>query len=246
MTDHADSKSVYHGTDPQSSRSIETIGCNLAAMRAAAGLAGADETGFGLTRDPAVAAAWTRLRTAQQDRPPREIGLNRRGNIGFLHLGLFEHASGIALDPAKVIHQLREALPEASVQPEDWAAIELQQAETFFAQELQTEPQGPAAAVVRMLRRKAHQFGPSFGIAVPRIDADMIVGCVRPVGVTFLFDEPLKDELMARLLSFLRSLGVGKIETMSIHDRKATLLDDLHGPSDCASDAPELPWSRQP
>ena len=98
--------------------------------------------------------------------------------------------------------------------------------------------------MVRMLRRKARQFGPSYAVAVPRTGADLVAGCVRPVGVTFLFDDALGDELAGRLRAFLRSLGVGTIEAMSIHDRKPTLLDDLAGPSDCVREGAELPWSR--
>jgi hypothetical protein len=237
---------VYHGTDALSSASIERIGLNLAAMRAAAGVAGIDEDGFAVTRDAAVARAWTALRDHQRRLQPGPLVLDRTRPVGFLHLGLHSHPGRRVLDPDRVVERMRPAFPEASFPPGDQAAAEAEQAFAFFAAGPRNHPEAAVRIVVESLWRKARRYGQTLAFALPRPTGDLIVGCVRAVGLTVLFNEPPAGPLQARLLDFLHSLGAGRIELMTAEEKGPTVLADLDGGSDCCREAAGLPWENAP
>jgi hypothetical protein len=162
--------------------------------------------------------------------------------LGFLDLNLYEHPSGVAFDPEKVIGKAKASFPEATFLPEDQLAAEARRAEVFFAAELQADPHGPASKVVRSLQRKARSYGPAYAFFIPQKEGKPIRGLARSVNAQFLFEEPLPEETRDRLLEFLRSLGVGRLEASTNDARQSEVLDDLRGESAYLSDKPGVPW----
>ena len=162
--------------------------------------------------------------------------------MGFLDLNLYEHPSGVAFDPAKVVRKAKAYFPEATFLPEDQMAAEAQRAEALLAEGLKADPGGPASKVVQSLQRKAISYGPAYAFLIPSKEGKPIRGLARSVNVQFLFDEPPPEETRNRLLGFLRSLGVGRLKASTSESRQSELLDDLRGESDCLRDEPGVPW----
>ncbi len=162
--------------------------------------------------------------------------------MGMYNLSLFRHSSGVAFDPHRVIAKARAWFPEAVFLPGDKAAEELHHAEAFFAEELRKDPDGPGSNVIASLRRKAYSYGPAFAFRIPVEGGDPVRATARTSGVHFLFQEPLAEPLRERLLGFLRSLGVGRLDTAVEGKRSPHVLGDLNGPSDCLRDDGRVPW----
>jgi len=166
--------------------------------------------------------------------------------VGFINLNLYQHPSGVAFDPAKVIRKAEAFFPEAVFEPGDFAAAEVQRAETRLAEELRKDPTGPASKVLASLRRKAQSYGPNYVFRIPLEQGGTVDGLVRSVGVQFLYKEPLPEPVRQRLIAFLRSLGVGRLQASVPDRRQSIVLDDLNGPSDCLRDQPGVPWDPVP
>lgn len=163
--------------------------------------------------------------------------------MAVLNLNLYRHPSGLAFDPRKVVQKLAKWFPEATFAPGDQAAAEVERAKSFFARELQADPESPARKVVESLRRKARNYGPSYAFVIPLEDGGPIRGCARSVGVTFLSEGPLREPTRTRLIEFLKSLGVGRIEVSTGDQRQFEVLYDLRGESDCLR--PDVPWNHE-
>jgi hypothetical protein len=153
--------------------------------------------------------------------------------MGFLNLTLYKHLSRMAFEPDKVIERVKAAFPAVTVLPGDQLAEEVKRAEAFLAEELKQNPTGPARRVIESLRRKAQTYGPAYAFHLPAPGGGQIKGLARSVGVEFHFDDSLPQETRQRLIEFLKSLGVGKLEC-STPDRQSEVLCDLPGPSECA------------
>jgi hypothetical protein len=162
--------------------------------------------------------------------------------MSFLELNLYEHPSGVAFDAANVIQRVKAYFPEATVLPGDQLAAEASRAETFLADELRANPDGPARVVVESLRRKAAAYGPAFAFRIPAPKGGVIQGLARSVNVQFLFEDGLPAETRNRLIEFLKSLGIGRLQASTDDSRQVETLYDLQGPSDCLSQRPGVPW----
>lgn len=154
--------------------------------------------------------------------------------MSFLELNLFKHPSGAELDPGAVIPRLRAAFPEAEVLPGDQLAAEARRAEAFLAKELQANPNSPARWILESLRRKAQTYGPAYAFRISTEGGKVIKGNARRFNVTFLFDEPLPEDLRQRLIDFLTSFGVGKVKASTNDKRQSEVLCDM--PGDACSD----------
>jgi hypothetical protein len=158
------------------------------------------------------------------------------------NLSLHRHGSGVAFDPQKVIVKARAWFPEADFLPGDKAAEEVHRAETLFAEELRQNPAGPGSSVIASLRRRAYSFGPAFAFRIPQTGQDPVRATARGSGVHFVFDEPITEVLRDRILGFLRSLGIGRLEAAVVGDRIPHVLADMDGPSNCLRDDGRVPW----
>jgi hypothetical protein len=150
--------------------------------------------------------------------------------MGFLNLSLYQHPAGLAFDPDKVIERVKAAFPEVTVLPGDQLAAEARRAEEFFGRELEDAPEGPARRVVESLRRKACAYGPAYAFHIPLAGGGQLKGVARGVNVQIAFDDPIPDEVRRRLLEFLRSLGVGRLEKSTAQGQSETVCE-LAGPS---------------
>ena len=133
----------------------------------------------------------------------------------------YRHWAG--LDPHQAIRKLQDWFPEAAVLPGDQLARSVEHAEAFFAEELSKVGGGPETRVVESLRRKASRYGPSFAFRIPVDPGKAIQGSARRADITFNYDDPLPDRVRERLVEFLKTFGVGRIERSS-QDGKATEL----------------------
>lgn len=157
----------------------------------------------------------------------------------FLDLNLYRHPSGVAFDPAAVIEKVKGSFPEAILLPGDQLAKRAEHAESVAGRlGLDTAP-----IIVETLRRNARAYGPAYAFQIPQPGGKPpIQGLARSVNVQFLFEEPLPEETRNRLIAFLRSLGVGRLEASREGERQSEVLDDLRGESDCVSSRPGVPW----
>jgi hypothetical protein len=163
--------------------------------------------------------------------------------MGFLNLTVYNHSSGLAFDPDKVIERVKESFPEAELIPGDQSQAEVQRAEAFLADKLQSEPLGgPASKIVASLKRKADVNGPSYAFRLPIHPGPAIDGLARIVGVQFLFPEPLLPEVRDRLVQFLTSLGVGRLEEAEPGTMDVKVVADFPGPCSWSRNAPGAAW----
>jgi hypothetical protein len=162
--------------------------------------------------------------------------------MAFLDLNLYGHASRVAFDPAKVIARARLAFPEATFLPGDQAAAEVERAERTLAPQLQSDPEGPAHQVLASLRRKACAYGPAYAFLIPQENGEPIQGLARSVNVQFLFTSPLAEATRCRLIDFLKSLGVGRLQASGPGPKQVETLADFQGESDCLLERAQVPW----
>jgi hypothetical protein len=142
----------------------------------------------------------------------------RNSTVGFLKLNVYGHPSDAVLDPGTVVQRVEEEFPETTVLPGDQLARSAERAQAL----------GAADQVVDTLRRNSTLYGPAYAFEIPIREGEVLRGRARRHDVTFLFDKPLPEELRQRLLAFLRSFGVGKIEA-STETRGMEVLFDLGG-----------------
>jgi hypothetical protein len=150
--------------------------------------------------------------------------------VSFLLLTLYKHPSGAILDPELVIRALRAYFPEAEVLPGDQLAAEADRAEAFLADRFRANPEAPARRVVASLRRKAETYGPAYAFRIARPGGSPIRGTARRYDLIFLFDEPLSPEFRQRVLTFLKSFGVGRLEDATSEKPQSEVLCDMPGP----------------
>ncbi len=86
---------VYHGTDSNSARSIETKGLNKKDWNEAAGGSGVDSKGFSVTTDKDTAQAWAEVRARERGGEPVVLEANAND------LPLKEGESGMWTDPSE-------------------------------------------------------------------------------------------------------------------------------------------------
>jgi hypothetical protein len=146
--------------------------------------------------------------------------------LSFLILDLNENPRGAELDPSHAIRKLQDWFPEATVLPGDQLARSVEHAETFFAQQLSLGVDAPERRVVESLRRKASRYGPSLAVQIPIDSGEPITGSARRVDLTFNYVEPMTDGVRNRLVEFLKSFGVGRIERSSEDGQTTELIFD--------------------
>lgn len=135
--------------------------------------------------------------------------------MGFLKLNVYGHPSGATFDPDAVIQRVKEAFPDTTVLPGDQLALGVERAEAL----------GAADHVIETLRRNRKAQGPAYAFETPIPGGGLIRGRARRYDVTFLYDAPLPEELRTRLIEFLRSLGVGKLEASTATKQIEILFD---------------------
>jgi hypothetical protein len=150
--------------------------------------------------------------------------------MGFIKLNLYRHGSGATLDPKEAARYLQGFFPEAAFKTGDQLALRAQDAESQFADELRDNPEGPARIVVETLWRNTKEFGPAYAFELPLGPATNLRGTVRRYDITFLFEEPLSAELQDRILAFLKSFGVGRLEIAPGATRQSDIICDMPGP----------------
>jgi hypothetical protein len=152
---------------------------------------------------------------------------NERG--GFLQLWLYRHPSGATLNPDQVSEHLKSAFPELEMLPGDQLATSVARIEKATAAERARDPASPLHRVLESERRKAQTFGPAYAFQSRGGPPPNLSARVRRYDITFLYDAPLEAALRQRVLAFLLSFGVGRIEE-SVPDARQTLtLYDLPG-----------------
>jgi hypothetical protein len=146
--------------------------------------------------------------------------------LSFIILDLNESEPRAELDPHQAIKRLQEWFPEATFLPGDQLARSVEHAEALLAGPTDGTMSGPERRVVESLRRKAILYGPALAFEIP-VDSDRwIRGSARRVDITFNYDEPLPDALRNRLVEYLKTFGVGRIERSSEDGKSAELIFD--------------------
>ena len=141
--------------------------------------------------------------------------------MGFLNLDLYRHPSGKRFDPEKVIQRVKAAFPETRILPGDQLAEAVRRAEASGAPHQIVDSLAASqrpTGLLTLLKYPCRRLGSSGGW--------------RAVGVQFLFDESLPEAVRARLIDFLKSLGLGRLEA-STSAGQGQIVCDLAGPSDC-------------
>lgn len=146
--------------------------------------------------------------------------------MAFIILDLNESEGATELDPRQAVSKLQDWFPEAAVLPGDQLARSVEHAEAFFTEELSKSVSGPETRVVESLRRKASRYGPSFAFRIPVDSSKSIQGSARRVDITFNYDDPLPDPVRERLVEFLKTFGVGRIERSSQDGKTTELIFD--------------------
>jgi hypothetical protein len=152
--------------------------------------------------------------------------------MGFIELNLYRHPSGATLDPEATLTRLKQCFPETVVIPGDQLAASVKQIEEWTAAERQQNPESPYHRVLASERRKAQTFGPAHAFRLPLAGEGPIRGHARKYEVTFLFDQPISEATRQRLITFLHSFGVGRIEASTDDARQSEILHDMSGPAD--------------
>jgi len=147
--------------------------------------------------------------------------------MGYIELNLYRHPRGVEFDPAEAAARLKARFPAAEFAPGDRLAAEVEHAENFLRGELQANPDGPAAWVVKSLRRKAKNFGPAYGFRMPLEDGRVVEGTVRRVNITFSSDFDPDERLRAEIIDFLRGFGAGRIGEYPESADDEILVEDL-------------------
>jgi hypothetical protein len=148
--------------------------------------------------------------------------------MAFLMLNLYGDETHAELDTAEAVRQLQNQFDDASISPHDPLNQSAERAETFFAEALRLRPGGPERTVVETLRRNASQYGPALAFTIPVRPNKSVLGSVRRTDITFNFSEPLPLGLESRLVDYLKSFGVGRIERSSGYGEASETLFDFN------------------
>src|SRR5262249_31476415 len=130
------------------------------------------------------------------------------------------------LDPHQAIKRLQEWFPAATCLPGDQLTQSVDHAKVLFAGPSGSTLSDPERRVGESLRRKAGLYGPALAFQIPVDAARWIRGAARRVDITFNYDEPLPDALRNRLVQYLKTFGVGRIEQSSENGKSTDLLFD--------------------
>jgi hypothetical protein len=159
--------------------------------------------------------------------------------VGFLQLNLYEHPSGVAFDPVKVIDRAKDAFPEANFVPEEQGAAKLQRIEAIVAELQERDPTRPYTTVLESDRRSVRQFGPIYTFFIPLPHGRTARATASSADVLFHFEGSLPESMRQRILTFFRDLGVGWVKAEK--GRGSEILEDLRGKSDCLR--ADVPWA---
>jgi hypothetical protein len=146
--------------------------------------------------------------------------------LSFIILDLNESEERAELDPHQAIKRLQEWFPEATCLPGDQLTRSVDHAEVLFAGPPGSSMRGAERRVVESLRRKAGLYGPALAFQIPVDAARWIRGSARRVDITFNYDEPLPEALRNRIVEYLKSFGVGRIEQSSEDGTSTELIFD--------------------
>jgi hypothetical protein len=113
----------------------------------------------------------------------------------------------VYFDAAATLTRLKQSFPEIILDEEDPLMAEAKRAESFFADK---ETPG-TRTVVESLFEKASTFGPAVSFSLPVGQAQPITGLIRRYDIRFVYDEAIPALLLAAILKFLQSFGVGEI-----------------------------------
>jgi hypothetical protein len=122
--------------------------------------------------------------------------------MGFIKLNRYGDPSGSTFDPEAVVKKVCESFAGVKVLPGDQLTLTADRAAAY----------GAADHVVKTLRRNEQAYGPAYAFEIGIPGGGAVEGRARRYDVSFLFPDPLAEEWQARLMSFLRSLGQGRIE----------------------------------
>jgi hypothetical protein len=146
--------------------------------------------------------------------------------LSFIILDLYESDGKDELDPCEAIMKLQDWFPGTTVLPGDALAQSVERAESFFAAAMGKGMSDAEKRVVESLRRKASRYGPALAFEIPVDSVRSIRGSARRVDITFNYDDPLPDPIKERIVEYLKTFGVGRIERSSA-DGKTTELVHL-------------------
>jgi hypothetical protein len=146
--------------------------------------------------------------------------------VSFIILDLNESEGRAELDPHQAILRLQDWFPGATVLPGDQLTQSVERAESFFGALQSDRMSDPEKRVVESLRRKAHRYGPALAFQIPVDSGRSIQGSARRVDITFNYDDPLPDPLRDRVVEYLKTFGVGRIERSSADGRTTELIFD--------------------
>ena len=113
-------------------------------------------------------------------------------------------------DPGKVVALIKLAFPETVVDPIDHSTAEVDRVAKFF----EHMPEPETETVIRQIKRKAQNNGPTFRFEIPT-DLGPIQGFARRYSVGLDLPDDTSDELRGRLEAFLKGLKLGEFEWKS-------------------------------
>jgi hypothetical protein len=122
--------------------------------------------------------------------------------MSVLELRVDRKAKSPGLNPGEVIKELIKRFPEATVCPEDKLACSVGRAEHL----------GADNRVLQSLKRNAERNGPQFSFELSFSDENVVKGYVQKQVIVFLHEKPLSHDVEHRLLTFLKSFGLGVVK----------------------------------
>jgi hypothetical protein len=109
-------------------------------------------------------------------------------------------------DPEKVVMKLQRAFPEATVDPTDKSAAEVDRVRAFLDSQDDMSPD-IKATMLRQIQGKARRNGPVYNFVVGGIS-----GIAGRYYVSFHSDTEIEAPLKQRIVAFLESMRLGEIE----------------------------------
>jgi len=148
--------------------------------------------------------------------------------MAFLWLYLHHHPSKATVDPGQVVQRLQAAFPGTVVFPGDRLAENVQRTDECskrLVAEGKISPEG-AELLTKSIQRQSQQYGPRFDFELPVQGQGPIRGYVHRYIINFDFDEEPPTVLWERLVGFLKSFGIGRVETSTTDARQLEVLAD--------------------
>jgi len=125
----------------------------------------------------------------------------------YIRLNPWDDAVG-AFEPAKVLRQLKQAFPEAEIDPTDHQRVRLLRELEFWAQgEKSTEQR---ERLVQQSWGLYQRNGPTYRFVIPFPSGYRVSGGARRLSVGFQVPSGLPPEHREQLRAFLRSLHMGE------------------------------------